>query len=56
VERKITLGKPPENVLAAAEDSEQIALDALVPANQEAIVRLQPAGRKAANVQLTIRN
>ena len=56
IERKITLGKPPENLLASAEDVEEVELAAKVPANEEAIVRLQPASRKAANVHLTINN
>ena len=56
IERNITLGKPPENLLASGENSEQVTLQALVPANKEALVRLQPASRKAAKIQLTLKN
>ena len=56
VERNITLGVPPEKVLAFEENSEKITLDVVVPANKKAIVRLQSAGRQPANVQLVINN
>jgi len=56
IERKITLGKPPENLLANQNEVEQISLEAVVPANKEAIVRLQSASRKTANVHLQITN
>ena len=56
IEKSITLGKPPKNLLASSENSEQIKLQVLVPANKEAVVRLQPATQKAAQVQLTLRN
>jgi outer membrane lipopolysaccharide assembly protein LptE/RlpB len=54
--RMITLGKPPENLLASQSEAEQVLLEATVPANKEAIVRLQPSGRKAAQVHLEITN
>jgi len=54
--RKITLGKPPENLLASQNDAEEIILEATVPAGKEVIVRLQPAGSKAAQVHLEITN
>lgn len=56
IERMITFGKTPENVIASGSGAEQIRLDATIPASKEAIVRLAPAGRTAANVQLTITN
>ena len=54
IERKITLGKPPENLLASQESAEEISVRAVVPAHKEMVVRLQPAGRIAAVVHLTI--
>lgn len=56
IERKITLGKPPENLLASQNDAEQVSLEATVPANKEVIVRLQSASAKTANVHLEISN
>ena len=55
-ERSITLGTPIENLLASGENSEQITLQATVPANKEALVRLQPTTRQAAKVHLTLKN
>ena len=56
IERKITLGKPPENLLAHQNEVEQISLEAVVPANKEAIVRLQSASRQTASLHLAITN
>jgi len=56
IERKITLGKPPESLLANQNDAEQISIEALVPAGKEAIVRLQTAGPKSAQVHLEMTN
>ncbi len=56
IERKITLGKPPENLLANQNDAEQISLEAIVPAGKEVIVRLQTSGPKSAQVHLEITN
>ena len=56
IERSITLGTPPENLLAYAVDVEQASLEAKVPPNQVVVVRLQLAGREAANVQLEVTN
>ena len=56
IERKITLGKPPENLLTSQGDAQQIALEATVPANQTVIIRLQPSGPHSANVHLEISN
>ena len=56
IERKITLDKPPENLLAHADNAEQISLQAVVPAEKEAVVRVQAAGPQSANVHLEITN
>lgn len=56
VERKITLGKPSDLILSSAEKSEEIAIEAKIPANQEAAVRIMSASRETANVDLTITN
>ena len=56
VERKITLGKPSDLILSSAEESEEIAIDAKIPANKETAVRIVSRSREAANVDLTITN
>ncbi len=56
VERMLTLEKPTDKLLAYKENSEQITLEAIVPANEEVIVRLQPAGRHSAQVHLELSN
>ena len=56
IERKITLGKPPENLLASQVNAEEVSVSAVVPARQETVIRLQPAGRTAATVHLKISN
>lgn len=56
IERKITLGKPPENLLANQNNAEQISLEATVPAGKEVIVRLQASDRQAAQVHLEMTN
>ena len=56
IERSITLGKQPENVLAQSITVEQIDLEAIVPANKEAVVRFYSAERQRANVEVTISN
>ena len=56
IERKITFGKPPENLLASETDANEVSLEATVPANKEAVVRLQSAGRETAKVHLEISN
>lgn len=56
VNRKITLGKPADKSLASQTDTEEIALEATVPAGKEVLVRLQPAGPTSAEVHLEITN
>ena len=56
IERSITLGKQPENVLAQTSAAEQIDLEAIIPANKEAVVRFYTTGRQRANVEVTISN
>ena len=56
IERKITLGKPPENLLASAKESQEVSLEATVPANQAVVVRLQAASRETAHVHLEVTN
>ncbi|MEQ8210251.1 MAG: hypothetical protein RH917_10510 [Lacipirellulaceae bacterium] len=54
IERMITLGKPPENLLGVEEAAEVIAFDVKVPADKEAVVRLQSASRETAEVSVEI--
>ena len=56
IERSITLGKQPENVLAQSITVEQVELEAIVPANKEAVVRFYTTERQRANVEVTISN
>ncbi len=56
VNRKITLGKPAEMALASQENAEEVTLQAVIPANKEVIVRLQPAGPTSAEVSLEVTN
>ena len=56
IERSITLGKQPENVLAQSITVEQIDLEAIVPANKEAVVRFYTTERQRTNVEVTISN
>ena len=56
IERSITLGKQPENVLAQCTAAEQIDLEAIIPVNKEAVVRFYTTGRQRANVEVTISN
>jgi|GEM_PF-3525635 len=56
IERKITLGKPPEDLLASKSEATEISLSATVPAGKEVVVRLQSANSKTAEVHLEITN
>ena len=56
IERSITLGKQPENVLAQSTAVEQTDLEAIVPANKEAVVRFYTTERQRANVEVTVSN
>ena len=56
VERKITLDKPTELIIASQVKSEDIALEATIPANQEAAVRVASGSRETATVDLSISN
>ena len=54
VDYAVSFGKPPQNVLAGEASTEGTTLTAVVPADKEAIVRLQPTGQQPAQVQLKI--
>lgn len=54
VDYDITYGKPPRNVLAGEASTESTTVTAQAPAGKEIVVRLQPAGKQAATVQLKI--
>ena len=54
--RMITLGKPPEDLLAYQLEAKQISLTAVVPANKVVIVRLQAAETLPTTVQVEITN
>ena len=54
VDYAVSFGKPPQNVLAGEASTEGTTLTAVVPADKEAIVRLQPTGQQPAKVQLKI--
>lgn len=56
IERAITLGKEPEKLLANALASEEVTLQAAVPADKVAVVRLQTSGPHSANVHLELSN
>jgi hypothetical protein len=56
IERSITLGKQPKNVLAQSIAVEHIDLEAIVPANKEAVVRFYTTERQRTNVEVTISN
>ena len=56
IEEMIAHGNPLENVIAKVDSAEEVTLNALIPADKEAVVRFQPAGRHAADVQVKIRN
>jgi hypothetical protein len=56
VDDAITLGQATDKVIASQMDSREIVLEALIPANQEAAVRLQPASREDVKVNLTFTN
>ena len=56
VDYAITYGKEPQKILAGAASTEDVTLTAVVPADKEAVVRLQLTGRKPANVHLKISN
>ncbi len=45
-----------DKVIASKSNSNQISLEALIPANQEAAVRLQPASSESVTVSLTVTN
>ena len=54
VDRKITLGKPSDLILSSQTESEEIALEANIPANKEAMVRVASASPDKATVHLVI--
>ncbi len=56
IDRDITFGKSPEDVIVGKVSTESASLQALIPANQEAAVRLYPVGNYAASVELKIHN
>jgi len=56
IERSITFGKQPDNVLAQSDAAEQVELEATVPANKEAVVRFYTTEHKRANIEVTISN
>jgi hypothetical protein len=54
VDYAITYSKEPQNTWAGVASTEDVTLTAVVPAGQEAVVRLQTVDRKAAQVHLNI--
>ena len=56
VDYAITYSREPQDTWAGAASTEDVTLTAVVPAGKEAVVRLQPTGRKPANVHLKISN
>ena len=56
VDYAITYGREPQKILAGTASTEDVTLTAVVPADKEAVVRLQLTGRKPANVHLKISN
>lgn len=56
VDGAIALGKSSDKVIASQTDSNQVSLEALIPANQEAAIRLQPAESESVTVSLTVTN
>ena len=51
-----TYSRDPQDTWAGAASTEDVTLTAVVPAGKEAVVRLQPTGRKPAKVHLRISN
>lgn len=56
VERAITLGAPSDLILARQTAVNEAHLAATIPAGEKAAVRIESAGREAAQVQLIISN
>lgn len=56
VDRKITLDKPTDLILAHEVKSESVVLHADIPAREEAVVRIHGASRDADQVNLSITN
>lgn len=56
VDYAITYGREPEDTWAGVASTEDVTLTAEVPADKEAVVRLQLIGRVPANVKLKISN
>jgi hypothetical protein len=56
VDDAISLGKTSDKVIASKSKSNQISLEALIPANQEAAIRLQSASPESVTVSLTVTN
>ncbi len=56
VDDAITLGQTTDKAIACQMDSREILLEALIPANKEAAVRLQPASAENVTVNLTVTN
>lgn len=56
VDYAISYGKEPQETWAGVASTEDVTLTAVIPADKEAIVRLQPTGREPATVKLKITN
>lgn len=55
MERMLTLQKPAKQILASADDVSTIELNASIPSNEEAVVRISGPDQQPATVQLTLR-
>ena len=56
VDYAISYQKEPQGIFAGVESTEAETLEAAVPAESEAVVRLQNIGKQSTKVQLTISN
>ncbi len=56
IDYAISYGKEPQDTWAGVASTEDVTLTAVIPADTEAVVRLQPAGKETANVKLKISN
>ena len=56
VDRAVTLGQESDKIIAASEKSKEVTIEGLIPANKEAVVRLQCCEPKSTTVDLLITN
>ena len=56
VDDAMALGTISDKVISGESNTNEVTLEALIPANEEAAIRLQPAGRDGVTVNLTVTN